>query len=152
MRRHDYLSYQATLLENYVLKLPPHPLFERRVQFVDVEKYIERERCCELRPSSECHTIFGVYKHTSGKIAKKTKILDYPGYLLTNEEYDNFPYSVFTAVALNYDLMSKIDPDYPRRTIHRNSLVLLGDPRCLGANLVCVRGPSFKGEKGKSIN
>jgi hypothetical protein len=144
-RRPDFHSHQADCLRRYVATLPAHRSFERQVHLTNGDLFLQRENACELRPSQENSTIAGVYTKIVAPIKPKTKILDYPGFLMTNAEYDANPYAVYTAVALDVQQMQKIDATLPDSQNDPASLVLVGDPRCLGANIVCVRGPTHSG-------
>jgi hypothetical protein len=143
MRRNDFHEYQSQLLEEYVSSLPLLPNIERRVNLTDVNAFIKRENNCRLSRSHYVTTITGVFLQQSENriIDKKIRVLDYPGYLLTNREYDSAGFACFTAMQLDRKFIADIcryDPED-----EDDELVLVGDPRSMGANIVCVRGPDY---------
>lgn len=79
----------------------------------------------ELRPSGLGAPFIGVF--ATADVSKGEFVMPYPGYLLTNDEYDEMEYYVATA----FDVR-----------IHNKKFVFVGQPNSAGANIMSVyRGP-----------
>ena len=131
------LARQKELIEEYVEDLPALPCgLVRSTQSASCSE--QRDRCFHLSPSSELPSLQAVYVAADGArsaagrpIAKQSHVLNYPGWLLTEAEYERFGYAVHTAVGL------------PHRTDDTDSstrYVLMGDPTAPAVQINCING------------
>ena len=119
-------SRQKELIEEFVAQLPQLPHGCRRESQVVCQSTSRDERV-ELAPSKCIPSLTAVYL-TSNRIKARSRILDYTGWILTDEEYQQFGYAVHTAVHLS------------RLFDGGTKYVLLGDPTLPAAQINCVSG------------
>lgn len=132
---------QKELVEEYVGQLPPLPYgCPRRTQPVAEPSAVtseQRDQRVRLAPSTLLPPLTAVFIESSHASSGKRFVkfnpgeclLDYRGWILTEDEYDRFGYAIHTGVFL-WRLYDDSDTTY----------VLMGDPTAPAAQINCIRG------------
>lgn len=124
-------SRQKQLIAEFVAQLPPLPYqCPRGTQVDNLQHSQARDQRVHLAPSTVLPTLAAVYLAPEApRVPARGRILDYTGWILSTQEYQQFGYAVHTAVHLSR-LFGADKGDY----------VLVGDPTRPAAQINCVTG------------
>jgi hypothetical protein len=128
---------QFEYIYNLSLKLPPLKYWSRYMVCESQQPIDDREARFERRPSSYVN-ISGVWLRANvqlSSVAKPFTALTYVGILFRGSEYDSMKLACYTGIEINEVHLGGGD----------GPLVLVGDPRRLAAQCVCLRGPYDRG-------
>jgi hypothetical protein len=146
MLRPDWVDHQARLLLAYTNSLPPLENWERMLVFHRRNPVSQREAqhgfipCSFTPPELQIQGVRRIAKtllyQPRHRGQRGTRVLDYYGHFMKLREFKNMPFACYTSVDISEETMK----EYYKDETHR--YVVVGDPRCSGAQIACVRGPN----------